>query len=83
MPYLIVASDCNTKSIILNACHIFYEEEHGGTLVDEYVYFIYVTENKVNGKLYIGQHRCKYEEQFTDGYLGSGHAFTSALKKIW
>ena len=49
--------------------------------MDDYVYFIYVTENLVNGKLYIGQHRCKYEEQFTDGYLGSGHAFTNALKK--
>ena len=48
---------------------------------DDMVYFIYVTENIVNGKLYIGQHHCRYDEQFTDGYLGSGHAFMNALKK--
>ena len=47
----------------------------------EKVYFIYVTENLINGKLYIGQHSCDYDKQFTDGYLGSGHAFTRALKK--
>lgn len=45
------------------------------------VHFIYVTENNVNGKLYIGQHSCSYEEQFTDGYLGSGKALLSAIKK--
>ena len=49
--------------------------------MDEYVYFIYVTENKVNGKLYIGQHHCRYSEQFTDGYLGSGAVLMKAIKK--
>lgn len=47
----------------------------------EKVYFIYVTENLINGKLYIGQHTCDYDKQFTDGYLGSGYAFKNALKK--
>lgn len=45
------------------------------------VYFIYLTINKVNGKMYIGQHHCKREEQFTDGYLGSGSALQQAIKK--
>ena len=47
----------------------------------EKVYFIYVTENLINGKLYIGQHTCDYDKQFTDGYLGSGIAFKNAVKK--
>ena len=76
-----MARDVHPKSIILNACHIFYEEEHGGMLVEDYVYFIYVTENKVNGKLYIGQHHCRYSEQFTDGYFGSGTILLKAIKK--
>lgn len=45
------------------------------------VYFVYITINMINGKMYIGQHRCKYEEQFTDGYLGSGTIIRNAIKK--
>lgn len=60
----------------------FSEEQHEGiAMKKEKVYFIYVTENLINGKLYIGQHTCDYDKQFTDGYLGSGHAFKNALKK--
>lgn len=47
----------------------------------EKVHFIYVTENLINGKLYIGQHTCNYDKQFTDGYLGSGRALKNAVKK--
>ena len=49
----------------------------------EKVHFIYVTENLINGKLYIGQHTCNYDKQFTDGYLGNGRALKNAVKKIW
>ena len=49
--------------------------------MDNNVYFVYLTINKVNGKMYIGQHTCRYEDQFTDGYLGSGFALRRALKK--
>lgn len=47
----------------------------------EKVYFIYVTENLINGKLYIGQHTCAYNRQFSDGYLGSGTILKGAIKK--
>lgn len=49
--------------------------------MENMVHFIYVTKNNVNGKLYIGQHSCSYDEQFTDGYLGSGRALLRAIKK--
>lgn len=49
--------------------------------MENLVHFIYVTENKVDGKLYIGQHSCSYDKQFTDGYLGSGRALLRAIKK--
>ena len=48
---------------------------------DNKVYFIYLTENKIDGKMYIGQHSCLYEEQFTDGYLGSGILLQRAINK--
>ena len=48
---------------------------------DNIVYFVYLTINKINGKMYIGQHHCKYDEQFTDGYLGSGIRLKRAVKK--
>lgn len=49
--------------------------------MDNRVFFVYLTINKVNGKMYIGQHTCKYEEQFTDGYLGSGILIKNAIDK--
>lgn len=49
--------------------------------MEDYVYFVYLTINKVNGKMYIGQHKCRYEEQFTDGYLGSGSIIKQAVNK--
>lgn len=39
---------------------------------------IYMTVNKVNGKCYIGQHKCNDEN---DSYLGSGKALLDAIKK--
>lgn len=39
---------------------------------------IYMTTNLVNGKKYIGQHKCTNE---TDSYLGSGKIFLEAIKK--
>lgn len=39
---------------------------------------IYITVNKVNGRKYIGQHKCKTDN---DSYLGSGKALLSAIKK--
>lgn len=41
-------------------------------------HFIYKTTNRVNGKTYIGLHST---DNLDDGYLGSGVAFKSALKK--
>ncbi len=49
--------------------------------MDDKVYFVYLTINKVNGRMYIGQHTCSYEEQFTDGYLGSGKLLRHAIEK--
>lgn len=40
---------------------------------------IYMTINKVNGKKYIGKHKCNSEEY--DGYLGSGKILKLAFKK--
>lgn len=48
---------------------------------NDVVYFVYLTKNKINGRMYIGQHRCKREDVFTDGYLGSGIAIRLAIKK--
>jgi len=41
-------------------------------------YIIYETTNLINGKLYRG---CHQTETLDDGYLGSGGAFTNAVKK--
>lgn len=41
-------------------------------------YYIYKTTNKLNGKVYVGQHRTK---NLNDGYLGSGTALKAAFKK--
>ncbi len=39
---------------------------------------IYMTQNKINGKVYVGQHRTN---NVNDGYLGSGVYFLKAVKK--
>lgn len=39
--------------------------------------YVYITENKLNGKKYIGKHRA---EIFDKSYLGSGKALKSAIK---
>ena len=39
---------------------------------------IYVTVNKINGKKYIGQHKCSDE---SDNYLGSGKVLLAAIEK--
>ena len=49
---------------------------------NDVVYFVYLTKNKINGRMYIGQHRCKRKEVFTDGYLGSGIAIRLAIKNM-
>lgn len=41
-------------------------------------YLLYEITNLVNGKNYIGQHITKNVD---DGYMGSGHAITAAIKK--
>lgn len=42
------------------------------------LYTVYKTTNKVNGKIYVGQHST---ENLNDGYLGSGVIFKKELKK--
>lgn len=39
---------------------------------------VYVTVNKINGKKYIGQHKCKTEN---DSYIGSGKTIKRAIEK--
>lgn len=41
-------------------------------------YIVYITENMINHKSYIGVHKCV---DLDDGYLGSGTAFLKAVKK--
>jgi hypothetical protein len=41
--------------------------------------YIYITENLINGRKYIGKHRAKNLDN--DGYLGSGTAIKNAIKK--
>lgn len=45
--------------------------------MDDYIGFVYLWENLVNGKKYIGLHLGKVD----DGYLGSGVHFKRAIKK--
>jgi len=42
------------------------------------IYIIYQTTNRINGKTYIGQHKC---HSLDDGYLGSGHNLNRAIEK--
>lgn len=42
-------------------------------------YFVYKTTNTINGKFYIGKHRCK--DLSKDSYLGSGRTLRQAIKK--
>jgi len=41
-------------------------------------YLLYEITNLINDKNYIGQHITK---DINDGYMGSGHAITAAIKK--
>ncbi len=43
--------------------------------------FVYLTENLINGKRYIGAHRCGIDRIATDDYLGSGQNIKRAIKK--
>ena len=40
-------------------------------------YIIYKITNLINGKFYIGKHKCK---KLDDSYFGSGFALKSAIK---
>lgn len=41
-------------------------------------YIIYKVENNINGKVYIGKHKCK---KLDDTYFGSGKILKNAFKK--
>ena len=48
--------------------------------------YIYKITNQINGKVYIGQHKCKKgiiteTDMISDGYMGSGKILTQAKKK--
>lgn len=43
----------------------------------DYIGFVYMWINKLNGKKYIGKHKGKIE----DGYIGSGTIFKQAVEK--
>ena len=42
--------------------------------------YIYKTTNKINNKIYIGQHK---HADFDKQYYGSGKIILEAIKKIW
>ena len=43
--------------------------------------YIYITENLINGKKYIGKAKYKNESYKNTNYLGSGKLITAAIKK--
>lgn len=48
-------------------------------MTSKHIYYIYLTTNVVNGKLYVGSHKSHTLE--FDGYLGSGKILQDAVKK--
>ena len=43
-------------------------------------YIVYETKNNINGKIYVGVHRCN-KERTSDDYIGSGIALKGAIQK--
>lgn len=41
-------------------------------------YYLYIIENKINGKRYVGRRKTKLDP-LTDGYYGSGRKITEAI----
>lgn len=49
--------------------------------MENFNYYIYKTTNKINGKIYIGQRKCKTSIDEDKNYIGSGKIFKKAIKK--
>lgn len=73
---------CSDKHVFLTKTGV-YKYAKDLTVDDElqdidYYGYVYLTENLINGKIYVGRHKSK---TYDPNYIGSGNAITAAIKK--